>query len=54
MADTKTPETCYTSGEFKKDMKEILWENRIQTIAVALVFFFGVTTLMDISNRLKK
>jgi hypothetical protein len=39
------------SGELKRDIKEIVWANRIQTVAVILIFFFGVETLRDLSKR---
>jgi hypothetical protein len=41
----------YNSGEFKRDIKEVVWENRIQTVAVILFFFFGVATLRDIAKK---
>jgi hypothetical protein len=45
-------ETDYiNSGQFKRDIKEVVWENRIQTLAVVLIFFFGVETLRDLSKR---
>lgn len=43
-------DTYYTSGEFKRDMKEVVWENRIQTLAVLLVFFLGIETLRDLKK----
>jgi len=49
MANDKI-DTYYTSGEFKRDIKEVVWENRIQTIAVLLVFFWGVETLKDLKK----
>ena len=54
MADetkASAPENYYTSGEFKRDMKEVVWENRIQTIAVLLVFFLGIETIRDINKK---
>jgi hypothetical protein len=41
----------YNSKDFKRDMKEIVWENRIQTLAVILIFFFGIETLKDIAKK---
>ena len=49
----KTEEQFYTSKEFKSTMKEIVWESRIQTVALVLMFFFGVSTFMDIKKKLK-
>lgn len=34
----------------KKDIDELKWENRIQTIAVVLVFFWGVNTIKDLTK----
>lgn len=34
----------------KKDIDELKWENRIQTIAVILVFFWGVNTIKDLTK----
>jgi len=38
----------YNTTQLKKDMQELKFENRIQTIAVILLFFFGVATIRDI------
>lgn len=35
----------------KADINELKWENRIQTIAVLLVFFWGITTLKDLAKQ---
>lgn len=51
MANEKTPEAYYGSSEFKRDIKEVVWENRIQTVAVILIFFFGIETLKDLAKR---
>lgn len=51
MADEKQPSDYINSGQFKRDIKEVVWENRIQTVAVLLVFFLGVETLRDLSKR---
>lgn len=51
MANEKAPENYYGSSEFKRDIKEVVWENRIQTVAVILIFFFGIETLKDLSKR---
>jgi hypothetical protein len=34
----------------KKDIDELKWENRIQTIAVLLVFFWGINTVRDLTK----
>lgn len=41
----------YNSKEFKRDIKEVVWANRIQTFAVILIFFFGIETLKDIAKK---
>jgi hypothetical protein len=46
-------ETKYPTDKLMKDMHELKVENRIQTIAVVLFFFFGVATIYDISNKIK-
>ncbi len=43
----------YTTADLKKDMYELKVENRIQTVAVVLFFFFGVATIYDISKKIK-
>jgi hypothetical protein len=49
--ENEKPTDYINSGEFKRDIKEVVWENRIQTFAVILIFFFGVETLRDLSKR---
>ena len=49
--EKEKPTDYINSGQFKDDIKEIVWENRIQTVAVLLVFFLGVETLRDLSKR---
>lgn len=44
-------EKTYSTKEFKADIKEVVWENRIQTVAVLLFFFFGVSTIMDLKKK---
>lgn len=44
----------YTLEQMKRDNQELLWENRIQTLAVLVAFFFGIVTLRDISKKLGK
>ena len=39
--------------ELKKANEELLWENRIQTAAVLVAFFFGIVTLHDIMSKMK-
>ncbi len=39
--------------QYKKDMEELKWENRLQTLAVILLFAFGVSTLTDLKKKLK-
>ena len=43
----------YDTEKLKKDMRELKFENRIQTVAVLLFFFFGVATIYDIAKRVK-
>lgn len=38
--------------KLNKEMRELLWENRIQTLAVLIAFFFGIMTLRDINKKL--
>ena len=45
-------DTQITLEQYKKDMSELKWENRIQTFAVILVFFWGIETLRDIKAKL--
>ncbi len=40
----------YTTDELKKDMVELKFENRVQTLAVLLFFFFGVATIYDLKK----
>jgi hypothetical protein len=39
--------------QYKKDMAELKFENRVQTLAVLVLFFFGVSQLSDLKNKLK-
>ena len=41
----------YTNEEYKRDMKEILWQNRLQTIFLVIGFFWGVQTLSDVIKK---
>lgn len=41
----------YSNQNLKKDIDELKLENRIQTIAVVLFFFFGIATLTDIVKK---
>jgi hypothetical protein len=43
----------YTNEDLRKDIVELKVENRIQTLAVIVFFFFGVATVYDLSKRLK-
>ena len=43
----------YSASQLKKDMRELKIENRIQTVAVLVFFFFGVATIYDIRKKLK-
>jgi hypothetical protein len=43
----------YTQDELRKDIYELKVENRIQTIAVFAVFFWGVATIYDLKKKLK-
>ena len=43
----------YTNEDLRKDIVELKVENRIQTLAVVVFFFFGVATVYDLSKRLK-
>lgn len=38
----------YSTEQLKKDMQTLKFQSRIQTIAVILLFFFGVATFRDI------
>jgi hypothetical protein len=40
-------------NELQKQQKELLWENRIQTIALILVFIWGVNTFSDLVKKVK-
>ena len=40
----------YTISQLKQDMKELKVENRIQTIAVLVLFFFGISTIYDLTK----
>ena len=51
METLPTTSATYTAEQLKRDMTEVVWENRIQTIAVLVFFFFGVATLNDIAKR---
>jgi hypothetical protein len=46
--------TKYDEDKLKKDMRELKIENRIQTVAVILFFFFGIATIADIYRKIKK
>ena len=41
----------YDNTKLEKDIKELKIENRIQTFAVILVFFFGIVTIMDLFKK---
>lgn len=43
----------YDVQQLKRDMRELKFENRVQTIAVILLFFFGVATIRDIIKNRK-
>ena len=43
----------YDVEQLKRDMRELKFENRVQTIAVVLLFFFGVSTIYDIVKKNK-
>lgn len=49
MADEKE----YTHAQMKRDMNELKWESRIQTVAVILLFFWGIATVNDIIKKSK-
>jgi len=40
--------------QYKRDMLELKFENRLQTLAILVFFFFGIATLSDISKKIKK
>lgn len=46
-------ENNYSNQDLKKDIDELKLENRIQTVAVVLFFFFGIATLRDIVKKNK-
>lgn len=52
MPDSKKNQ--YNLENLERDMKELKFENRIQTVAVALFFFFGIATIADIYKKMKK
>ncbi len=37
----------------QKQQRELLIENRIQTIAVILVFLWGINTIADLAKKIK-
>jgi len=39
--------------KIQKQQKELLWENRIQTLAVILVFIWGINTFKDLTKTIK-
>ena len=41
----------YDLIQLKKDMKELKVENRIQTVAVLVLFFFGISTIYDLTRN---
>lgn len=43
----------YSNEQLQKDMNELKLENRIQTLAVFLLFVFGVSTLSQLKNKIK-
>lgn len=53
MENVKINQEVYSTKEFKRDMKEVVWENRVQTIAVLLFFVFGIATLNDMKKKIK-
>lgn len=40
--------------QIARDLRELKIESRIQTIAVVLVFIFGISTIADIYTKIKK
>lgn len=49
---------AYTNEQLRKDIEELKegnkiqkFESRVQTIAVVLIFFFGVATIHDIFKK---
>jgi hypothetical protein len=42
----------YTNAQLKKDIVELKFENRIQTLAVLVFFFLGVATIYDLKKKL--
>lgn len=46
-------EKAYSTSDIKRDIAELKFENRVQTIAVVLFFFFGVATIMDLKKIIK-
>lgn len=43
----------YTNEELKKDMKILKFQNTIQTVAVLIFFFFGISTITDLTKKIK-
>lgn len=37
----------------KKQLDVMAWENHIQTLFVALAFFWGVVTIQDLKKKIK-
>lgn len=46
MTDSK-----YSTDRLEKDMLELKIESRIQTVAIILFFFFGVSTIRDLVKK---
>jgi hypothetical protein len=44
------PQITYT--QYQKDMNELKWENRVQTIALILVFLWGINTFSDLVKKI--
>ncbi len=47
----KTEDTKYSTEQLAKDMYELKLENRIQTIAVIVLFLFGVSKLSELTKK---
>jgi hypothetical protein len=44
----------YTPQDLKRDIDNLKFQNSIQTIAVLVVFFFGISTIYDLHKKISK
>lgn len=43
----------YTNEQLHKDIEELKFENRVQTLAVVMLFLFGISTIHDIIKKIE-